>query len=66
MRVRLFDLDDEAAPRYLVLDRDGREVGRATLPTGLEVQQIGTDFVLGIRTDSRGVESVHEHALQRR
>ena len=64
--IRLFDLDDEAAPRYLVLDHVGREVGRATLPTGLEVQQIGTDFVLGIRTDSRGVESVHEHALQRR
>jgi hypothetical protein len=64
--VRLFDLDDEAAPRYLVLDHSGREVGRATLPTGLEVQQIGADFVLGIRTDSLGVESVHEYALRRR
>ena len=64
--VRLFDLDDEAAPRYLVLDRDGREVGRATLPARLEVQQIGTDFVLGIRNDSLGVESVHEYAFRRR
>lgn len=63
--VRLFDLDGDAPQRFVVVDRDGAEVARATLPAGLEVQQIGADFVIGIRRDSLGVESVHEHALRR-
>jgi hypothetical protein len=63
--LRLFDVDDSAPPRYVVVDRDGREIARATLPAGLDVQQIGRDFVLGVRRDSLDVESVVEYALRR-
>jgi hypothetical protein len=63
--LRLFDVDETAPPRYVVVDRDGREIARATLPAGLDVQQIGRDFVLGVRRDSLDVESVVEYALKR-
>jgi hypothetical protein len=61
--VRLFDLDERAAQRFLVVDRDGREIGRATVAAGLSIQHIGSDFVLGVRRDSLGVESVVEHRI---
>ncbi|HEX6630589.1 MAG TPA: hypothetical protein VF048_05840 [Gemmatimonadaceae bacterium] len=64
--LQLFDVDDTAPPRYVVVDREGREIARATLPAGLDVQQIGRDFVLGVRRDSLDVESVVEYALRRR
>ena len=64
--VRLFDLDEKTAPqRFVVVNRDGAEIAQATLPTGLDVQHIGRDFVLVVRRDSVGVESVLEYALQR-
>lgn len=64
--LRLFDLEDTAPPRFVVVDRNGAEIAQATLPPNLEVQQIGIDFVLGVRVDSLGVPSVLEYALRRR
>lgn len=63
--VRLRDADADGPQRILVLDGDGRAVARAAVPAGLEVQHVGRDFVLGVRRDSLGIESVHEHAVQR-
>lgn len=64
--LRLFDLDETAPQRFVIVGRDGAELARATIPATLEVQQIGADFVLGVSRDSVGVESVREHALRRR
>ncbi|MFQ5703821.1 MAG: hypothetical protein ACE5HT_07350 [Gemmatimonadales bacterium] len=63
--VRLFTLDEREAQRFLVLSRNGVEIGTATLPAGIEVQQIGSDFVLGVKRDDTGLESVLEYALNR-
>lgn len=63
--IRLFDLDDNSPQRFVIVDRDGRTIARASLPSELDVQHIGADFVLGIRRDSLGVESVHEYTLRR-
>ncbi|HEU4628259.1 MAG TPA: hypothetical protein VFS08_00885 [Gemmatimonadaceae bacterium] len=63
--LRLFDVDDAVAPRYVIVDREGRAIARATLPAGLDVQQIGRDFVLGVRRDSLDVERVVEYGLRR-
>ena len=64
--VRLFELDDDAPRQFVVIDREGAEVARATLPSRVEVQQIGPDFVLAVRRDSLGVESVVEYTLRRK
>lgn len=64
--VRIFDLDEAAPQRFLVLDRKGAVMAQATLPPGLAVHQIGADFVLGVRRDSLGVESVLEFSLRRK
>ena len=63
--IRLWDADVDAPQSFLVLDRDGRAVARATVPAGLDVQHVGRDFVLGVRRDSLGVEAVHEHSVRR-
>ena len=63
--LRLTDVDGMRPQRFVVLDRAAREIGTATLPAGLEIQQIGRDFVLGVRRDSLGVQSVEEWGLRR-
>jgi hypothetical protein len=63
--VRVYDLDDTAPQRFVVVDRDGTEIARAEIPAGFDVQHVGRDFVLGVRHDSLGVPSVVEYALRR-
>src|SRR5690606_23193786 len=44
--LRLFDIDDDvASQRFVIMDRNGRAVASATLPAGLDVQQIGADYM---------------------
>lgn len=50
---------------WLVVDRDGMEVGRVRVPPGLEPVRITTEAVVGIHRDELGVESVRVHALKR-
>jgi hypothetical protein len=64
--LRLFQLDDTAPQRFLVLAPDGTEAGAVQLPNGLELQQVGRDFVAGIVRDQDGVESIVEFALRKR
>ncbi len=55
----------DAQPRWTVFDRTGRMLGTLTTPPGLQILQIGADFVLGAVTDSLGVATVQLHALAR-
>lgn len=41
-----------------VFDRDGVWLGRVTLPTWLQIREIGPDYVLGMRRDELGIEKV--------
>jgi hypothetical protein len=51
--------------RWTVFDADGHYLGEVELPTGLTVDQIGADFVLGRWTDALDVEHVRLHALHK-
>lgn len=50
---------------WLVLDADGRAVGRVALPGGLQVFEIGTDYVLGMTRDELEVEHVQMWPLRK-
>jgi hypothetical protein len=52
-------------PSWLVFDVNGRCLGAVTLPSGLEVQHIGSDFVLGRWRGADDVEYVRMHRLRR-
>jgi hypothetical protein len=59
---------DASAPDNLtwyVFDEDGGFGGAVTAPPGLELRDIGNDYVLGTRYDSLGVEIVQLHSLSR-
>lgn len=48
---------------WVVLDPDGRVVGSVLLPEGLEVFEIGEDYVLGMHTDELGIQRIRRHAV---
>ena len=50
---------------WWVVTRDGRLAGSVGVPEGLEVTQITTTAVVGIRRDGLGVETVHVHRVSR-
>lgn len=56
----------ETRNSWRIFDPDGRWVGGAELPDGLEVFEIGSDYVLGRRIDELGVEYVQLHRVRRR
>ena len=60
-----FSIDETAPKQMLVLSRDGTAIGELSIPPGLEIHQIGKDFVLGIRRDDDGLVSVVMHRLLR-
>jgi hypothetical protein len=64
--LRLFKVLPGAPQEFLALDRAGNRLGMLTVPPTLEVQQFGSDFVLGIRRDEMDVESVVVYSLSRR
>lgn len=50
---------------WLILFPGGSKIGSLELPAGLELTQVTSDAVVGIRRDELGVESVHVYALSR-
>ncbi len=48
-----------------IYDPDGVFLGEIPLPAGLNLHDVGEDYILGVRYDLLGVESVHLHALTR-
>ena len=64
--VRLFRLPSETGPtEWAVLDPDGALLGRVRTPEGLQVYQIGEDFIVGSREDEFEVEYVQMWGLRR-
>lgn len=60
--VRLYGVP-RPARQWLVLTGDGRPLGMGVTPEGLRVTEIGRERVLGVHTDSLGVETVRLHRL---
>jgi len=60
---RAYDPPWDDTNEWWVFDPDGRWQGTVGLPAGLAPFEIGTDYVLGLRTDAIGVEYVQLHGL---
>ena len=65
--VREYDLPQEEnpVPLWTVFDLEGRVLGFVETPAGLEILQIGEDFILGRVKDEFEVEYVQVWALER-
>jgi hypothetical protein len=63
--LRRFNLSLMAPQQFVVLDRNGREIAEASVPPDVEVQQVGSDFLVGIRTLGDGTLSIVEFAIRR-
>jgi hypothetical protein len=50
---------------FLVIDRRGRVLGEMRMPGQFQVTQFGSDFVLGIATDSLGVQYVRMYGIRK-
>jgi hypothetical protein len=63
--VRDFVLTPDDAPRWSVFDPQGRWVSTVQTPAGVEVYQIGPDWILGRALDDLDVEYVRLYRLRR-
>lgn len=54
-----------AERHWIVFDRDSRPIAKVALPRGLEIREIGIDYILGVVRDEDGVEFVVEYELTR-
>jgi hypothetical protein len=53
------------AAQWLILSSTGAPVGRLSIGAGLEIEEVGRDYVLIRSTDADGVESIRLHSLSR-
>ena len=61
--VRLFEVLPGATREFVVIGPTGGAIARITIPSELTIHQIGPDFVLGVRHDADGLETVVEYRL---
>ena len=57
--------DDRTGTLWTVFDREGYALGFIETPEGLEIDEIGEDYILGWVEDDLGVESVQLWTLER-
>ena len=60
-----FPQEERSAPLWTVFDPEGRVLGFVETPAGLEILQIGEDFILGRAKDEFEVEYVQVWPLER-
>lgn len=65
--VREHELPGEgrANPVWTVFDPEGRVLGFVETPAGLDIYEIGEDYILGLATDELGVEYIQVWSLER-
>ena len=56
---------EDAPTSWTVFDSEGQILAEVSMPAGLEPQQIGRDYVLGVAVDEMDVERVRLYALER-
>ena len=68
-RQRRYGADDGMAGADMyesfIFGADGRHLGMIELPAGLEIYQIGVDFVLGKVRDALDVDYVHLYRIEK-
>ena len=60
-----YRLPGEEVPTFNVFDPQGRLTGRLQLPAGLQVLEVGEDYLLGLYRDELDVEYLRLYALER-
>jgi hypothetical protein len=60
-----YAIPGEREPAWLVFDSDGHLETRLRTPRGLEILEIGSDYILGVSEDDLDVEFVQLFALKR-
>lgn len=60
-----FRLSESDPSTWIVFDPEGRAHGTIQMPDGLEVHEIGEDYILGRWADDLDVESVRRYGLHR-
>jgi hypothetical protein len=63
--LRRFNPALSAPQEFIVVDRNGREIAEASVPHDVEVQHVGSDFLVGVRTMVDGTLAVVEYAIRR-
>ena len=65
--VRQYELPGEGGPNpvWTVFDPGGRVLGFVETPAGLDIYEIGEDYILGLATDELGVEYIQVWSLER-
>ena len=65
--VREYELPGEGGPNpvWTVFDPGGRVLGFVETPAGLDIYEIGEDYILGLATDELGVEYIQVWTLER-
>jgi hypothetical protein len=63
--LRRFNPAPRARQEFVVVDRDGREIAEASVPPDVEVQQVGGDFLVGVRTLGDGRLAIVEFSIRR-
>lgn len=66
MWIELFHEDPAAARSYIVVDRSGSPIGRATMPRRFTLLEVGARDIVGVVTDDDGAEHVARYTLTRR
>ncbi len=64
--VRRYTPESDPEWEWSVFDSSGRWLGDVVSPTGLEIYEVGRDYVLGLWRDETDIEFVHLHDLIRR
>jgi hypothetical protein len=64
VRDYLFEWNAGGTQHWTVHDALGQVLGRVATPPGLEVMQVGSDFVVGVERDQLGVEYVVAYSLE--
>jgi hypothetical protein len=62
---RDFLVSDQDPPRWSVFDTEGRWLGTVQTPTGLEIYEIGSDWIVGKIRDELDVEYVRVYRLNK-
>lgn len=63
--IERFSLSEMGPREFIILSRTGHPVGTLAIPRWFDLQQVGINFLLGIRKDDDGIESVVELSLNR-
>lgn len=63
--VRAFSVDPTTAGEWSVFDPTGRWLGEVETPPGLEIEEIGDDYLVGVWVDDLDVEYVRLYSLEK-